>query len=69
MGNYCPEGSDAVVACPAGTYMDELGAESEGPGDFPNCKPCKAGTYNGNTAQSSCTEASAGNYSQEGATA
>lgn len=40
-GNYCPEGTALMVACPRGTYNPDRGGTSE----LQACKPCDPGMY------------------------
>ncbi len=39
-GHFCPEGSGAPVACPAGTFR-----RADGATDVIDCAPCPAGSY------------------------
>ncbi|CAG9314260.1 unnamed protein product [Blepharisma stoltei] len=69
-GNFCPgyiSSSSPPIPCPAGTYMEELGAQDGGPGVYPSCKRCPAGKYSSASGLSSCTDADKGSYTYEGA--
>ncbi|CUE73353.1 membrane-associated protein, putative [Bodo saltans] len=69
VGNYCPQGSSAVIACPAGSYTPfnrTTGAGPSGLIDSTLCLLCPAGYYcpTGSSAPSYCLP---GTYSDSGA--
>jgi hypothetical protein len=68
-GKYCPAGSTAAINCPAGTYNDETGATSRGPGGDKACKECPGGYICATAGLESPTLVTAGHYSPPGAKA
>ncbi|CBY12491.1 unnamed protein product [Oikopleura dioica] len=52
-GNYCPQGTDSEIRCPAGTFSDSTGLRSDD-----ECLPCLAGKEckGGDSPMSDCPE-------------
>lgn len=67
VGHYCPIATSIPIECPAGTFMNEFGAQSEGPGDYPACKPCPSGSYSAAAGSTTCIKADSGYYTYKGA--
>jgi hypothetical protein len=61
VGHYCPEGSDAPAACPAGTFLPYTGASNR-----TECDQCPLNTYQYNEGSSSCFKCSSSSISESG---